>query len=243
MRKGVKVYLFQVLVLASLVVLYDVTKSLPLLIGIIVLISAGYIIYGLYFKIRPLPYLEKIVNPDVYMEYIENKVKKRALLYYPLYKAYGLIYQNKMEEAIAVYSESTLETRDFDEDLFRVNTLVEAHIYYYQKDKQALVDLEKRIEGHKHRTFALGQTIVLFRHLIAEEYYKAKELLLLLIPEYKTRLHIVEMEYYLALCYVQLNNETDALAVINFMLEKRYPLFYTQKFKELKEELTENEEA
>ncbi|MEC9485688.1 MAG: hypothetical protein UMR38_07415 [Candidatus Izemoplasma sp.] len=243
MRKGVKVYLFQVLVLASLVVLYDVTRSFPLLIGVIALISGGYIIYGLYFKIRPLPYLEKIVNPSVYMEYIESKVKRRVPLYYPLYKAYGLIYQNKLDEAVSVYQENTLTIDDLNEDLFRVYTLVEAHIYYYQNNKQALINLEKRIEGHKHRTFAVGQTIVLFRHLIDEEYYKAKELLLLLIPEYKTRLHIVEMEYYLALAYGQLDNKEDALAVIDFMLDKNYPVFYTNLFKELKERITENEEA
>ncbi|MCF7925635.1 MAG: hypothetical protein K9L26_03785 [Candidatus Izimaplasma sp.] len=243
MRKNVKLYLFQILILASLVVVYDLTQSLPILITIIVIMSAGYIIYGLFFKIRPLPYLEKIVNPEVYMEYIENKVKKRAKKYYPLYKAYGLIYQNKIDEAREIYQLNQLKRESLDESLFRVDTFIQMHLFYDQNDEQSLTTLADTIEDNKHRTFSLGQSIEMFKHLIKENYYEAKELLMLIIPETKTRLHIVEMEYYLAVCYIKLNNELDALAVIDFMLEKDYPLFYTEEFKKLKEKFTKNEEV
>ena len=97
-------FLLQVGLVVTIFIIYSMYPSTWLLIGMVGGVTAIYIFYNIFIKINGEPYLEVICNPEAYLKYIEQRVKGRKEDLYPLYKAYGLIFQGKIDEATILFS-------------------------------------------------------------------------------------------------------------------------------------------
>lgn len=237
MRNFAKVYLIQVVILVFIGVVYYVSRSALLTIAVALVITFMFVRDTLFLRSKPLSFIEKDVNPDAYFTYLDTELSNRRKKHLSLYKAYGLIYIGKMEEAIIEFNKIDKDVKYRNSNLYRIYTIVRMHIYNHNNSFNELEELIYEVKKRRIGTPELQKSIDVYGLMLEGRVEEAVDLLMNLIPRLTSRLQIVEMEYHLAKCYITLDRIDDAKAVIEFMINKDFPVYYTDLFKELNEKL------
>ena len=237
MKNFAKVYLIQFAILVFIGIVYYISRSAIITIGVALIITFMFVRDTLFLRTKPLSLIEKDVNPDDYFLYLDNQLSNRRQKHLPLYKSYGLIYIGKMDEAINEFNKIDKNTKYRNANLYRIYTIIRMNIYNYQNDFKKLEELIYEVKGKRIGSAELQKSIDIYGLMLEGRVEEAVELLMNVIPRLTSRLQIVEMEYHLAKCYITLDRIDDAKAVIEFMINKDFPIYYTEMFKKLNKEI------
>ena len=79
-------------------------------------------------------------------------------------------------------------------------------------------------------------------YMLEKRYEEVIELLIELIPVQKKRYLVMELEYYLALAYLEVGRKPDAIAVLEFVGNNRFHLIYNISSRKLLNEINGIEE-
>lgn len=239
MRKANFIWLFQV---AIVIVLYYVLapyiESTFLLVGLVV--ATGIIVIA----IRALlvrnegDVLEVLVDPDKHFNHIE-KYRDKNPNTFNLLQAYGNTYIGEFEKAKQNMS-SLEESMFLDQKHLHYEFIVtKLHILYKDADIKGYEEVLEQAKLLKVFILVDIPKDAFDAHLLILEgkNKEAEELLIKVIPRVRKRILLPELEYLLALAYFRQDKFDDATAVLDFMIEKDYPIIYTQYMKEIKEKI------
>lgn len=223
------------MILLFLVAVYYLTESIIVVAAFTVFVIYVFVKDTLFYNSKPLLYLDKDVDMVAYQHYIEHELTSRKQRYYPLYKAYELVYKGAFDEAQSYYDTFDQSIKVKERNLYRIKAVVEMQLFYYHNDGEKLDSLLSSVKASKLGSFELINSIKTYQLLLQKNYEEAADILMVIIPRLRSRVQIVEMEYYLAFCFYQLNRLDDANAITDFMLDKDYEVIYTALFKDLKD--------
>ena len=182
-------------------------------------------------------YLEALCDPDRYLQLVKGRYTKKSDSVYKLYLAYAYVYQGDYENASLIIEEVDSDSLNEVPKLNLIYYFVLLELAYNNNDidKFETLHLEvKNIELDKTSKIEIKLFDVLSL-MIQKNYSEAIELLMDLIPKQKRRFLVMELEYYLALAYIETKKTSDATAVLEFIGNKRYHLIYNVKGRELLE--------
>lgn len=179
-------------------------------------------------------YLEIACDATRYFEKLEkNHKEKDDMNIFQLQQAYGLVFQGKFEEAQRYLSNVQYDQLEQQEKYQTIYKRVQAKLAFEEKDEPELKRLLNIVVEEEIVDELLRDYIKVMILILREEYEQAIALLMDTIPIQRTRVYIIELEYYLAYCYVQFNQQDDALAVLEFVVKKGYRIVYTDTCYEL----------
>ena len=227
-----------------LVVYYvlDIYFDDMVIIFVILLITIPIALYSIIMKGSYEYKLEVLCDADSYLEAVKKKYANKEEYIYNTYLAYAYLYQGNFSEADKaikkvdkdmvqqkskhniIYYMVLLKLAYNEQDLIKFNTIYQ-EFQDIELEKNAMIDF---------RVFEIP------KYLMEERYMEIVELLIELIPRQQKRYLIIELEYYLAIAYIKLENYSDARAVLEFVANKNYQLFYVEKCRELLETLPED---
>ncbi len=228
-----------------LVITYYILESLfedVVIIIIVIGIALAFVAYNLIVKGNSEYKLEVLCDADKYLESVLKKHSNKEESIFNIYLAYAYLYQGDYDNAktamqkviknsienksklILIYYMVSLKLAFEDGDLDKFNSL-------FNEFKS--IDLENH-EKINYKTFEIP------KYILEQKYEEVIELLIDLIPKQTKRYLIIEMEYYLAVAYLNLDRLEDARAVLEFMSNKNFRIIYIQKCKELFKELEKN---
>lgn len=226
-------------VMAGVVLTYVLLFLLGELITIILVVSAFvlYMIYVIVFKANRDLLLENDGKAYEYIGKVEKRYKEYPNLLL-LHKSYGLFYQGKIEQSFELLRQVVFTDLKKTKHVF---------IYYHMMLK---MDFEmKDINKYKEHLDGLYEsgclTLLNLSHdvyrapllLLKEKYQELWDLLMVLIPKSPRRYYIFELEYYLAICHINLDKKEDALAVLDFVSNKNIENVYVYKCQKLIEKI------
>ena len=201
----------------------------------VLLIAVPIAIYNIVVK-RDFEYkLEMFCDADSYLEIVEKKYSNKDESFYNTYLAYAYLYQGNFDNA-------TLAIQKVDKEVIKQKP--KDNIVYYM----VLLKLafhEENIEKfnllfEEFHNIDLGKKINIDfkvfevpRYILEGRYQEVVDMLMGLIPRQTKRYLIIELEYYLAIAYIELDKIEDATAVLEFISKKRYRLFYIEKCQEM----------
>lgn len=225
----------QFMILLFLVAVYYLTQSIIVVAAFTIVIIFVFVKDTLFYNSKPLLYLDKDVDMAAYQHYIEDELTSRKQKYYPLYKAYELVYKGAFDEAQSLYDTFDQSIKVKEKNLYRIKAVIEMQLYHHHNDGEKLDALLSSVKASKLGSFELINSIKTYQLLLQKNYEGAVDILMVIIPRLRSRVQIAEMEYYLAFCFYQLNRIDDASAITDFMLDKDYEVIYTALFKDLKD--------
>jgi hypothetical protein len=223
------------MILLFLVAVYYLTESIIVVAAFTAVIIFVFVKDALFYNDKPLLYLDKEVDMQAYQTYLDQELPSRKQKYYPLYKAYALVYKGAFDEAQSTYDRFDQSIKVKEKNLYRIKTVIEMQLYYHRSNTEKLEALLSSVKASKLGSFELINSIKVYQLLLQENYEEAVDILMVIIPRLRSRVQIAEMEYYLAFCFYQLNRFDDANAITDFMLEKDYEVIYTELFRKLKD--------
>jgi len=77
------------------------------------------------------------------------------------------------------------------------------------------------------------KTFMVHQHILYKEYEEAEELAKSIIPEIRKRIYVIELEYLLALSYLEQKKKEDCYAICEYIVKEDYSVIYTKLCKEL----------
>lgn len=207
------------------------------LIVILITLALIMLFYGNKGKKSYTYYLDSFCDVEKHLIYIEAKLNGKNESLYILYKTYGELLNGKTEgleeelEKIELSELSLKETLIYEE--------IKLKLLYYNKDMEGyneklneLIDSELYIE---HQNLLLVFMAPL--HLLKEEYEKLVSLMFEIIPKQKESYRVIELEYYLALAYIEQGNKDDLKAVLEFITKRNLKIDFVVKSKILLEQI------
>jgi len=223
-----------VIVVVTLAFQYFESKEI---VPVVIIVISLYMLYAILFKGNKEITLEILCDAEKYLKQIQEKNTSKENLK-NLFMAYGLFYNNQIEESISYHGRVKYED---------INTTKHKFIYHMLSLKYSFDSND--VKGYKDNLDALRNSGVLKKVdtdelifdvpllLMNQEYDKAAELLVRLIPFQKKRYYILELEYYLALCYKALGEKENYYAVLDFMTKKEFKIVYIYKCRKLLDEI------
>lgn len=225
--------------LLYLVLSYFNLVSWYLILGIVLLVG----VY-LYFQVRITDnelYFEVVCNTRLYLQKLErSKEAKQDSDVYHLGLAYAALYQGDYD---------TVEHELNRVDITRITTpkrhrpiyiRIRARLAFEQKDLDTVhLFLEQAKELEQDQLVGYITSLQLY---LQEQYDDLVIILKDTIAKEVTRLHIIELEYLLALAFEQLGQTESALAIYAFIVKKGYGVKYNDWAYDKYIEIKDNEE-
>ncbi len=228
LRDYTKFFIRLGIALAIFFILANLIDNRYIILGIFAGLALIFIIIGLLSTKNHSGYLEIVLKPYMHYERIEKLKDHKDV--YNLLKAYGLYYEGNTEQAKQLFAQVSYQEVSNNKRLDLTYRIVQLGILFEEND----VEEYKRVYNK-----ALTDTIFLknkmnkdiFKvkeYILEEKYEEAIELAVIIIPKTQPRLFIVELEYYLARAYFELNRLDDCNAVCEFIHERDYQVKYTE---------------
>jgi hypothetical protein len=203
-----------------------------LIIAVVVLVL--FVVFNKTNRSQQEIYLEIACDAPKYLEKLEQKHKEDDdMNVYQLQQAYGLVFQGKYEETRRFISNVQFDQLDQTSKYPQIYTKVQAKLAYESKDEQELKRLLNIVVEQEEVDELTRDYIKVLILLLREEYEQAIALLMDTIPVQRTRVYIIELEYYLGFAYVQFEQLEDAKAVLEFVVKKGFRIIYTDLCYEL----------
>lgn len=238
MKDTLKLSLSFVIMIIGYYILSLYLDDMVIVVGILV-ITIPIAIYNIVIKSSYEYQLEILCDADRYLETVTKKYVKKNESIYNLYLAYAYLYQGKFTEATLAISNIDKEIIESKAKYNKVYNMILLKLSFNEKDLTMYntifnnfqeVGLEKN-EKIDFRVFEVP------KYILEERYEEVVELLIELIPRQPQRYLIIELEYYLAIAYVKLGRLEDAIAVLEFISNKKYNIFYIEKCQEMLKEI------
>lgn len=225
----------QLIMAAGLVfLLRELIDNEAIVIGILVGIVFLVVIYGVVvLNPNPADLLELVCSVEKFQQHIEKHKSKPNI--YHLLSAYALIHLGKFEEAKAEYSNVTKTELPDTKNYKFICTVIDLEFAFESKN----LDLYKGIllKAMEDKVFQnVNIPINVFKvhqKVLEKDFREAEELAKEVIPTIRKRLFIVELEYLLALSYLEQDKLDDCSAVCEFIIEKNYNVIYTSLCQEM----------
>ena len=180
--------------------------------------------------------LEMRCNPDKYLSFIELNYKENPNNYY-ISRAYGLSFKGDYEEANLEFLKVAKSAIDIESNFYPIYIRTEITLAYIEKDSDRLKEIVEELTPLEEKHELPLRYAEAFIILLEENYEALSELLFENIPIQTKRIHIIELEYYLALAYSKTDRLDDAKAVLTFVIGKNHPIIFTKLSKELLKEI------
>lgn len=214
--------------------------SNTVLILVIIAIIIVYIVYGNRGHKNYTYYLDVSCDVDKYLEYIKTKLENKNDLLYKVYTAYGNLFNGEFDNLEVDINNIDYSLLNDKEKLLVYE--IKLKVLYYNKDIIGYTELLKEI-SEKEYTKSYSNNILVLEiplYLLKEEYTELVDILFELIPKQRESYRVIELEYYLAIAYVAIGKEEDAVAVLEFVTKRDFKLYQVVKGKELLETLKSN---
>ena len=183
--------------------------------------------------------LEAMCNPNKYIETVHKKYIKKDENVYQTYLAYAYVYQGDYEKAalaIDKIDRSIIEKTSKLNFKYQIVLLKLAYNNKNIKKYKLLYEELQKIELDDKETIDIKNFEVPI-YILEKRYKEVIVLLTELIPNQKKRYYLMELEYYLALAYIKVNRKEDAIAVLEFISNKRFSLIYNELGRKLLEKI------
>lgn len=188
-------------------------------------VAIGYVYMQARIKDNEL-YLEIMCNTAMYLRRLESsKGAKLQNESYFLGLAYAALYKNELEEAEANLAKVTYETLPNPERQHAIYIRIAAKLAYNNQNKAELAELKKEAEQEDY-TKLVGYITVLDL-MLDKKYDEMVTTIKELVPKELIRLHVVELEYLLAECYLEQERYDDANTVLSFVVRRGYGIAIT----------------
>ena len=210
------------------------------ILGLFAMVILGQIGYYFLFKTKGEAKLQYQVDADKYDRFIEEKYKDRKQNLYNLMKSYVLVHQGKLQEAENNFNQYEENYLLKNRAVFYIYIKIKVELAFFHQDLSEIKKIKEEFKMHAFYVDYVETFMEVFELLLENKHEKARDLMFEIIPKQKTRLDIIELEYYLAYCYKVLNLKEDLIAVAEFVTSKQYNVVYTQLCQELLDEAKEN---
>ena len=224
------------------IILYYVLDYLfenTVIIIILVLTAAVFVSYNSLFK-NDFDYkLKTSCDVNSYLDKINRRLSNKDEFVYQTYLAFAYVYQGNYEEAkksIELVDRNLLSGKQDLTDKY-YGAALKVLFEEQDLDKYSIMLEEYRLLHQSEESELDFSFFEVPKYILEKDFLKAKELLLELIPSQPKRLYIYELEYYLALVFIELRNTEDAKAVLDFVISKRFNIIYIEKCKTLSESI------
>ncbi|MCK5388622.1 MAG: hypothetical protein KAJ22_04990 [Candidatus Izimaplasma sp.] len=233
-------------VIAIIIAYYVLSLYIPgnyILIGVLV-VSLPIIVFRIRTKGTYEYYLESLCDPAGYLNIVKKKYAKKDETVIQLYSAHAFVYMGEYEKArLAIDQVDRLNVMEYPK-LILIYYIVLLKLAYNDQDldeyKIILSELKLKEFGKSDDIHLKAFDVPLY--LLEKRYEDVIELLIELIPVQKKRYLVMELEYYLALAYLEVGRKLDAIAVLEFVSNKRFHLIYNELGRQLLNEIKEPEE-
>lgn len=237
-KRWIKVFLSMIVGVTIVVILTNYLERWAILVLLLAVIL-GQVAYYYLFKSKGEAKLQFQLDAPKYDEFIESKYKDKKENLYNLTKAYVKIHQGKHDEAEGFFNKYENNYLLKNKSIFYIYIKTKAELAFYKEDREALRGIQAEFKENPLYVDYVEQFIQVFELILDGKYVDARELMFEIIPRQKTRLDIIELEYYLAKIYVLLEIPHDAKAVAEFVVEKNYNVVYTELCKEILAQIKE----
>ena len=234
MRKNL--YLMFQIILGFVIysLLASVIDNMFVLLAIIITLGVIIIVARTLYIRNEADVLEVLVNPPKHFDNIK-KYENRDPNKYKTLLAYGLTYSGDFEEAQSVIDTIYYKDIKTSRNLHYSYYATKLHLAYNNKDRELygqILNAAKELEVFK-KVNVPESAFDAHLLLLEGQSERAEELLKNVIPIVKKRILVVELEYLLALAYLNQGNITDCKAICEFVIEKNYPVVHSALCKEL----------
>lgn len=210
-----------------------------IVLGILLAIVIAFLIYGILTQKNPADVLEVVCDYDKFLKSIDKNREQENM--YSLLMAYGYVHNGKFEEAQSLLDGIKYETLLHDKRFNFINTVVTLKLAFENNDRDLYGKLfTEAIENEVFSKVEMSNDVFRVHFLILDGNYDKAELMIKdAIPQLKTRLYILELEYLLALSYLKQDKKEDCKAVCEFLIMKDYNIIYTKLCKDINDTLEE----
>ncbi len=237
MGKSLIKYFVQVTIALGLYFLFVIYLDMkwPFIL-ILVVVALGFLVFNVKNTKNGEPLLELQCDAQKYLDFIEEKYQEDPNQYH-LSKAYALLFKGENDQAKEEFLKVDKSSIDKKSKFLPIYIRIEIMLAYYENDKQKLKRLLDDTSIPFEENELLKDYIKVFILLIEERYEETISLLVDIIPMQEQRVHIIELEYYLAYAYYKFNQLDDAKAVIAFIIGKNHKVVFTKLCDELHEKM------
>ena len=207
-----------------------------IIIGVVV-ISIPMIIYNYINKGKYEYLLEILCDPSKYTEIIKTKYIKKDESIYQLCLAYGYVYSGDYDNALLAINkvDHLVVEKSLKHNLMYYIVMLKLAYNNQDLDEYNILLLKlQKIELDKNNKIDI-KIFDIPVYMLEKKYTEVIELLHELIPLQRKRFILMELEYYLALAYLEVGNKIDAIAVLEFVSKEKYHLIYNKLASELLE--------
>ncbi len=185
-------------------------------------------------------YLDSQCNVDKYLEYVETNIKEKGESQYLVYKSYGDLLNNNILSLEDDINKIDISTLDLNERFLLEE--IKIKLLYNNKDIEGYTaKLIEITNGEFSSAFEKDLlTLKAVLYLLKEEYEELIDLLFEIIPKQFKSYRVIELEYYLALAYIELGKEEDAIAVLEFITKRDLKIDYVVKSRALLQNMHQN---
>lgn len=222
------------LILGVYYVLSIFIDDLYIVIGVSV-ITIPAIIYNVIGNSKYVYELEDLCNSSNFLEKVKKVYIRKEESIYNCYLAYAHIYQGDFDEAALAISKIIKDKITKNNKALQIYYIVLLKLAFEEENLEKFNTVYREfqmIELHKKEKIS-HQVFEIPKYILEERYEETVELLSELIPQQAKKYVIIELEYYLAIAYLKLKNYKDAKAVLEFVSNKKYQVFYVERCKEL----------
>lgn len=223
----------QLAIAMGLYYLFDYLNLLPVFIVIAVILFVFMIALNVMKVKNKEVYLEIACDANLYLNKLNQYTKphQRNSDYF-LGLAYAYIYKGEYDVAQEHLNHVVFSEIKDQKKYLPIFLRVQSKLAYERKDEEALKSLLNESSTNElpeeFKGYIKAQIL-----LLREQYEEVIEVLMDLIPKQFVRIHIIELEYYLAIAYIQNKQLEDARAVLEFIVKKGYSIVYTDLAYEL----------
>lgn len=232
-------FLIQVIIVFSLYYMLSDYLSDAWIVTAIIALALTFVLFGYLGRKSYMFDLEVMCNVQKYLDNVNTKLGNKDETYLMLYKSYGNIFNGD-------FSTIEMDIHKIDRKKLKINEKfmldeINLKIAYNNNDRESynslLEEMNKTYQDKIYTSELNAFEVPLY--LMDEKYEEVIGILFKEITNQKKRLRIIELEYYLILAYLAMDNEDDAVAVLEFIVERNYKLDYTEKCKVLLDKITE----
>lgn len=186
-------------------------------------------------------FIEISCDAPKYLENVEKKYKGKNENLYNLQTSYGLLHQGKEDEAFILFQKVDPELIDNKNRFFPIYIKMKTRELYSTKNYQGLKEYLESNVNESYMDENSKDYLKVFTLLADDRFEDAIDTMIVVIPKMKYRIHIIELEYYLADTYRKVGRKEDANAVAEYVAGKEFKIIYTEWCQSIVEELGINQ--
>lgn len=177
--------------------------------------------------------IETLCDPKKYLKEIERSRVKKNVTVYSIQRTYGLIHDNKLEEAKEVFANYDFYEEEVPNKFYNIHIMNSTRLLFEEKNLEGLIALQIEVKDSKNSNDSIVEYLKAYRSILEDTKLEAIEKLVISIPKQPHRLEIYELEYQLVKLYLEVENYADCAAVANFISKKNFKVHYTALCREL----------